>query len=379
MPYAISYLHPSRFASYIAALALSLLLSSATQANAESLTAPTVAEESTATAAESAPPASAAQPVTSTSMSAPSEALSAADPPAPEPAGSQQSSPPVSPAGLAQTSKDSSSTAASEAGGAAAEVAAVAASTVKSLPLPAQHDSAVLPTDRVTRPVTEIRREAGKAVGSATSAASAAARALDRANPINRVQALAHEQLQRVGSTLKGELDRFAPATPRIPSLVAGGVDPTSQASSPVSPLPSAPGSGSDGASPFERVIPMDGWLRPFPAVPGDAAFPLLLTPNLAGSASGAPGLALAGDAGGVSLDRLRQHVETSPPPGGDGPAPLPDLPQLIASGASSSFAQSAALLALLALAAPAILRWLREVPGFRAPTPFVCALERPG
>ena len=42
-------------------------------------------------------------------------------------------------------------------------------------------------------------------------------------------------------------------------------------------------------------------------------------------------------------------------------------------------FVPIAALLALLALASPAILRRLREPPDLPAPTPFVCALERPG
>ncbi|HEX7294016.1 MAG TPA: hypothetical protein VF259_05690 [Solirubrobacterales bacterium] len=50
------------------------------------------------------------------------------------------------------------------------------------------------------------------------------------------------------------------------------------------------------------------------------------------------------------------------------------------ASGSGASFfVPIAALLALLALASPAILRRLREPPDFPAPTPFVCALERPG
>ena len=50
------------------------------------------------------------------------------------------------------------------------------------------------------------------------------------------------------------------------------------------------------------------------------------------------------------------------------------------ASGSGATiFIPIAALLALLALASPAILRRLREPPDFPAPTPFVCALERPG
>jgi len=69
-------------------------------------------------------------------------------------------------------------------------------------------------------------------------------------------------------------------------------------------------------------------------------------------------------------------------------PASPPDSPGFPSSlttefGASGSgatfFVPIAALLALLALASPAILRRLRELPDFPAPTPFVCALERPG
>jgi len=52
----------------------------------------------------------------------------------------------------------------------------------------------------------------------------------------------------------------------------------------------------------------------------------------------------------------------------------------LTSSGSGASFfVPIAALLALLALASPAIFRRLRELPDFPAPTPFVCALERPG
>jgi hypothetical protein len=63
-----------------------------------------------------------------------------------------------------------------------------------------------------------------------------------------------------------------------------------------------------------------------------------------------------------------------------DVPLPAPDLPGAITSGSGGSFfVPLAALLALLALVAPAVLRRLGKVPDFQAPTPFVCALERPG
>lgn len=63
------------------------------------------------------------------------------------------------------------------------------------------------------------------------------------------------------------------------------------------------------------------------------------------------------------------------------GPLPAPNLPGAPAASGSggTSFVPLAALLALLALVAPAVLRRLGEVPDFRPPTPFVCALERPG
>jgi len=59
-------------------------------------------------------------------------------------------------------------------------------------------------------------------------------------------------------------------------------------------------------------------------------------------------------------------------------PAPVPSG---AAAGSTGSFFVpfAALLLALLALAASAILRRLGEVPDFRPPIPFVCALERPG
>ena len=70
-------------------------------------------------------------------------------------------------------------------------------------------------------------------------------------------------------------------------------------------------------------------------------------------------------------------HDQRDPlPPGGPPPA---NAPGGVANFGGSGFVPLAALLALLALAAPATLRRLGEVPCFPAPSPFVCALERPG
>lgn len=60
-------------------------------------------------------------------------------------------------------------------------------------------------------------------------------------------------------------------------------------------------------------------------------------------------------------------------------PAPPPESPGVASGSGGSFFVPLAALLALLALAAPATFRRPREALDFLAPTPFVCALERPG
>ncbi len=68
-----------------------------------------------------------------------------------------------------------------------------------------------------------------------------------------------------------------------------------------------------------------------------------------------------------------------SQPSPGEPPPPPFQAPDTVAGSGASFFVPLAALLALLALAAPATFRRRREVPGFLAPVPFVCALERPG
>jgi hypothetical protein len=68
-----------------------------------------------------------------------------------------------------------------------------------------------------------------------------------------------------------------------------------------------------------------------------------------------------------------------SPAPS-DIPLPAPESPATAVPDAGApSFVPIVALLALLALVATAALRRLGMAPDFRAPTPFVCALERPG
>jgi hypothetical protein len=61
-------------------------------------------------------------------------------------------------------------------------------------------------------------------------------------------------------------------------------------------------------------------------------------------------------------------------------PLPTPESPATaVADSGGTSFVPIVALLALLALVAPAATRRLGKAPDFRVPTPFTCALERPG
>lgn len=77
----------------------------------------------------------------------------------------------------------------------------------------------------------------------------------------------------------------------------------------------------------------------------------------------------------GAAIDHVRRPAAPS-----DFPLPVPGSPaSAVADSGGTSFVPIVALLALLALAAPATLRRIGKAPGFRAPNPFVCALERPG
>ncbi len=148
----------------------------------------------------------------------------------------------------------------------------------------------------------------------------------------------------------------------------------------PIASPPTAGLPGAAAASPLlrERVEVLAGFPMERPFLLGGIE-PLRLLIVQAGAAAsvlplplGAPDGALRGSAGAPSGDPSTPLNRNLPTP--------PGSPDAVASGlGGSSFVPIVALLALLALAAPAIFRRPGEVPLFRAPTPFVCALERPG
>jgi hypothetical protein len=88
------------------------------------------------------------------------------------------------------------------------------------------------------------------------------------------------------------------------------------------------------------------------------------------------PGSGIVGT-GAIAGPGDRRLGDPTPP---DLPPPAPQSPATAVGDAGGpSSVPAVALLALLALVAPAALRRLGEVAAFRPPTPFVCALERPG
>jgi hypothetical protein len=119
-------------------------------------------------------------------------------------------------------------------------------------------------------------------------------------------------------------------------------------------------------------------------APPAPRSTPRALTaPGLAGTPADLPEFMLAASSltarvahpAASSSDAQRSSL------GGNGP-PSPSSPVAGAGASAASGLSTAPVLALLVLfvlAAPSLSRFLRTVPAFLRPTPFICALERPG
>jgi hypothetical protein len=184
--------------------------------------------------------------------------------------------------------------------------------------------------------------------------------------------------------TVAKTVDRVEP-TGHLDTQSQGGLSGVGFGASPPGAIPAAPSLPRPGSRQAERDTSLDGLFMQRPVEFGGLETlwrPLPLS-GASGSSTGdlrlVPAAAVAAAGGSSVVERFANPA----PPGGDRPPPPPGSPlqtQLGASGTGSSpFVPIAALLALLALAAPAIFRRLGELADFRAPTPFVCALERPG
>lgn len=150
----------------------------------------------------------------------------------------------------------------------------------------------------------------------------------------------------------------------------------------------SPPANGSPSSEPG-RTIPVELgvdfldslFLRPLAGFGGVAPLQLWASPP-SGDFFASDQAALENSAIGGSPSAASGVPVNPNPPNGDDPLPQPlESSPAAASGlgGSPSFVPIVGLLALLALVSPTDFRRLREMPAFAAPTPFVCALERPG
>jgi hypothetical protein len=278
----------------------------------------------------------------------------------------------------------------------APEVAPVVEEATTSAPPPAPTPSS--PASDAARAVSDV---------TADGAAVAAPEVNDQ--PVSGLVARAGEETSRTLESTS-EAAAAAPLPEKIATpvaQVAKGVDRLSDeaqaraldliASAEKTVLPALPGQApADPAVPPNQTLPLHqapvgkslltgAWLGLLPeageSVPAThtadtAAIDLLSveSPNGSIDLAGAKPLTILASAAG-SIPHFNGPVSPSDP------GPLGSTTGLITTSGSgaSFFVPIAALLALLALASPAILRRLRELPDFPAPTPFVCALERPG
>jgi len=392
MQYSISHTSAGRAALAIIAAAAILLLVLAASANAEGTNV-----------VAAVPGPVGVSPVSSEQDSPPTATAESVD--APEPVEVTEAEP-VEMTGAA-TAGDTTSTTATESEAPATPSPAAAApdlpstSTLPSTaarpeaatgaglrtPVRAEPDAVTASTHLVSEPVEQIRQDTAVAIAPSTGSAKTVAQAVNPAASIDRVHTLSHPALQAAGTLShpalqaadgalhRGPLDLATPDTVENLLPPAGAdVGPFSHHGA-SSTLPTA-------AYPYVQVTILDDSSLQNSGGPGGVE-PLQLE---APSATGNPAVdALARvpvDTAEASLDDVGGGAESlaSPPLDGNAPTPFPDSPSMAASGSGGSiFVPIAPLLALLALAAPAILRRLREVPDFAAPTPFVCALERPG
>ncbi|MGC1852479.1 MAG: hypothetical protein WA687_08585 [Solirubrobacterales bacterium] len=202
-----------------------------------------------------------------------------------------------------------------------------------------------------------------------------------------RLSSTSSALLAKVVLSLSQAVSSVRSATGRV--LLATSQEPPTPTAADVRFFSPHPAEGSpsvrpDGKLPVERRLDLlDGlFLRSLVGFGGIAPLHFWASPQsgdfFAGGAQSPSETSAAG-----APPRAASGMPANPKPlDSDNPLPPPlESFQAAASGlgGSPSFVPVVGLLALLALAAPATFRRLREMPAFAAPTPFVCALERPG
>lgn len=391
VPYSTSHIPVARLALSIAAasaMTISLLLACATFAGAATPDVAAVvsgpaAESAAAPPAEAAASSAAAEPV----VPAPAEPESAAtgtaskDLPTAAPASGPSSSSPVPPP--------------PGAGAAGAGAAVTAARTQLKQAVRRPDPAARVPDVRAADPAApSIRSGSEQAVRTVDRAAQTAAQTVasgtkpsdlpvDRAlAPLDGVLSPARDTLHFASDTVRHS--SRALLTPSGVASLLPSIGPLAGIGGAFSPaLPGAPETLPAGASPSPRVedaileslrmqhLAEFGGIEPSPRF----VLPSALGNPALGALARSP--APPANAIGVSPGGAGERPEGLAPLDGNDPMPSPGAPEGAVSGLGGS--SLVPIVALLALAAPAIFRRLGEGPDFRAPIPFVCALERPG
>jgi MYXO-CTERM domain-containing protein len=212
------------------------------------------------------------------------------------------------------------------------------------------------------------------------------------ATPISghRVSKLAEDIDRNLAETITTAVDRL-PATRVLPALqptdLLDSVAPAIAEGPP--PSEASPASGVSLGGEARSFLPempraslfLDGGSRSgpltdvYPTQPGDAEIAGI---RASSSSHRESALSLAGAPDATPADTSAHHGGSPAPT--EVPLPAPSSPATaVPDSGGPSFVPIVALLALLALVASAALRRLGRAADFRAPNPFICALERPG
>ena len=250
-------------------------------------------------------------------------------------------------------------------------------------------DAAVPSPQAVANSVSEVTDEAGALRTTAAVVSGSQQQVTRLAESVRQNAAKTIERIRQESATVIASATKRPPAIPALPELLdsiaparVAAVPPTAGPTPEIASIAETGGAASlleqTPAGSLSRLdtVALTESMGKYLVQPdgvGTVGFAASDRPDRGGEArSSSP-------AAGSKLADIASDRFASPPPVNI-PLPTPGSPATTASGSGgSSFVPLVALLALLALAAPATLRRLWEAPDFRAPTPFVCALERPG
>lgn len=283
----------------------------------------------------------------------------------------------------------------------APEVASVVEETVVAAPQPAPAPAPSRPASDAGHAVSEVTGDVGTVAAPETGdqpvsglvarTGEETSKTLQSTSETAAAAPLSEKIAKPVAQAVKGADRLNDEAQTRVLDLVAsaektvlpvlpgqGPEDPAALAASPnqTFPLHQAPVGKNLLAGAWLGLLPEAGESVPATYTADTAAIDLLSVERSNGSIDLADAQLsmLLGPAGGAI-----PHFKAPVSPDAPGPPTGSTIGVTTSGSGASFFVPIAALLALLALASPAILRRLRELPDFPAPTPFVCALERPG